>query len=148
MEIRFMKIEDYDRVFKLWESIKNFSLRSLDDSKDGIWKFLDRNPDTSVVAEEDGMIVGTILCGHDGRRGTFYHVCVSEGHRKRGIGRKMTALAIGALRREGINKVSLIAFTYNELGNHFWQSLGWTHRKDLNSYDYALNEDNVVSIVK
>ena len=78
MNIRVMTIEDFDQVHALWMSIKGFGIRSVDDSKEGVERFLKRNPTTSVVAEEDGKIVGAILCGHDGRRGCLYHVCVRE----------------------------------------------------------------------
>ena len=87
MNIRVMTIEDFDQVHALWMSIKGFGIRSVDDSKEGVERFLKRNPTTSVVAEEDGKIVGAILCGHDGRRGCLYHVCVDvrsqdEGNRE------------------------------------------------------------------
>ena len=67
--IRTMTIEDYDEVYSLWTKIRGFGLRSVDDSREGIARFLKRNPTTSVVAVEDGKVVGSILCGHDGRRG-------------------------------------------------------------------------------
>lgn len=89
MTIRTMTIEDYEGVKALWLSIKGFAIRSLDDSREGVARFLDRNPSSSVVAVEDGKIVGAILCGHDGRRGCLYHVCVAEEYRMRGIGRRM-----------------------------------------------------------
>ena len=71
-----MTIDDYDRVAALWAGIKGFGIRSIDDSREGIERFLRRNPNTSVVAEMDGKLVGSILCGHDGRQGCLYHVCV------------------------------------------------------------------------
>ena len=74
MMIRTMTIEDFDQVHALWMTIKGFGIRSIDDSKEGVERFLKRNPTTSVVAEIDNKIVGSILCGHDGRRGCFYHV--------------------------------------------------------------------------
>lgn len=67
--IRVMTIEDYDGVYALWKKIRGFGIRSIDDSREGVGRFLKRNPTTSVVAEKDGKIVGSILCGHDGRRG-------------------------------------------------------------------------------
>lgn len=73
-----MEIADYQKVYKLWMQIEGFGLRTIDDSKEGISRFLERNPYTSVVAEEDGNIIGSILCGHDGRTGCFYHVCVEK----------------------------------------------------------------------
>lgn len=143
-----MTIEDYDQVYALWKSIHGFGIRSIDDSRDGVERFLKRNPTTSVVSEADGKIVGCILCGHDGRRGCFYHVCVEEAYRKHGIGKQMVAVSMHALREEGINKVSLIAFTENDIGNAFWNKIGWTKREDLNYYDFTLNEENITTFIK
>ena len=147
-EIRVMTIDDYDEVFKLWQSIHGFGIRSIDDSREGVERFLKRNPTTSVVAVVNKQVVGAILCGHDGRRGCFYHVCVKEGFRKRGIGKTMAVACMMALQKEHINKVNLIAFKTNTLGNHFWQGAGWTFRKDLNYYDFTLNEDNITRFNK
>ncbi len=145
MTVRTMQIEDYDGVYALWMSIKGFAIRSVDDSREGVTRFLKRNPATSVVAEEDGRIVGAILCGHDGRRGCMYHVCVQQEYRMRGIGRQMVTFAMEALKKEGISKVSLIAFTVNDIGNAFWNRIGWTRRLDLNYYDFTLNEANIIA---
>lgn len=146
--IRVMTIEDYDKVYALWTKIRGFGLRSVDDSKEGIERFLERNPTTSVVAEEEGKIVGAILCGHDGRRGCLYHVCVDEKYRMRGIGKSMVVYAMEALKKEKISKVSLIAFTKNDIGNAFWNEIGWTKRQDLNYYDFILNEKNITAFIQ
>ena len=143
--IRAMTIEDYDEVYHLWKKIRGFGIRSVDDSREGIARFLRRNPTTSVVAVEDGRIVGSILCGHDGRRGCFYHVCVEEAYRRHGIGKARVVRAMEALKAEEINKVCLIAFTQNDIGNAFWNRIGWTRRLDLNYYDFTLNEANITA---
>ena len=130
--IREMKLEDYEAVDALWMGIKGFGIRSIDDSKEGVARFIKRNPTTSIVAEADGEIVGAILCGHDGRQGCFYHVCVREDLRKHGIGKAMAVAAMKALQEEKINKVCLIAFADNQVGNEFWKSVGWTFRQDMN----------------
>ncbi|MCI9429225.1 MAG: GNAT family N-acetyltransferase [Lachnospiraceae bacterium] len=143
--IREMKIEDYDKIYTLWMSMKGFAMRSIDDSEEGVRRFLERNPHTSVVASQDGKIVGAILCGHDGRRGCLYHVCVHRDYRRKGIGTAMVVFAMEALKREKISKVSLIAFTVNDIGNAFWKKIGWTKREDLNYYDFILNEKNIVA---
>ena len=143
--VRIMTIEDYEGVYALWKKIKGFGIRSIDDSKEGVARFLKRNPTTSVVAEKDGRIVGSILCGHDGRRGCLYHVCVDEDYRRHGIGKRMVVFAMKALKEEKINKVSLIAFTENDIGNAFWNTIGWTERLDLTYYDFTLNEENITA---
>lgn len=145
MKIRVMTASDYEAVKALWMTIKGFGIRSIDDSREGVERFLRRNPTTSVVAEVDGNIVGAILCGHDGRRGCLYHVCVHKDYRMQGIGKAMVVFCMEALKTEEINKVSLIAFTQNDIGNAFWNEIGWTKREDLNYYDFTLNEKNITA---
>ncbi|MED9904009.1 MAG: GNAT family N-acetyltransferase [Lachnospiraceae bacterium] len=144
-QVRTMTTEDYEGVRALWMTIKGFGIRSIDDSKIGVERFLKRNPTTSVVAVEDGMIVGAILCGHDGRRGCLYHVCVREDCRMQGIGQAMVVYCMERLKEEKISKVSLIAFTANDVGNAFWKRIGWTRREDLNYYDFVLNAENITA---
>lgn len=143
--IRQMKIEDYEEVHNLWMEIHGFGIRSIDDSKEGVERFIRRNPTTSMVAVADEKIIGSILCGHDGRRGCLYHVCVQENYRKHGIGQKMVEACLEALKKEKVNKVNLIAFQKNEVGNHFWKGLGWSFREDVNYYECVLNEENVTT---
>lgn len=144
--VRAMTAEDYDGVYALWMSIRGFAIRSIDDSRAGVGRFLKRNPTSSAVAVNDGgEIVGGILCGHDGRRGCLYHVCVREDYRRKGIGKAMVVHCMNALRAEEVNKVSLIAFTANDVGNAFWNRIGWTRREDLNYYDFTLNEANITA---
>ena len=147
--IRAMTIEDYRGLHDLWMTIHGFGIRSIDDSKEGVERFLKRNPTTSVVAiSEQGEVVGGILCGHDGRRGCLYHVCVREDFRRHGIGKEMVVFCMNALKAEQINKVSLIAFTRNDIGNACWNCIGWTKREDLNYYDFTLNEENITAFNK
>ena len=146
-EIRVMKSEDYDEVYALWNTIKGFGIRSIDDSREGVERFLKRNPTTSMLAVSDGKVIGSVLCGHDGRTGYFYHVCVAEEYRKHGIGKAMVARAMEALKEEGINKVALLAFRKNEVGNCFWKGVGWTGREDVNYYEFVLNAENITAFI-
>ena len=131
MEIRKMKIEDYEAVYQLWLSCKGMGLNTVDDSLDGIEKFLNRNPDTCFVAEMDGKIVGVIMAGSDGRRGYIYHTAVSPDQRRQGIASKLVDAAMTALENIGITKVALVVFDRNSDGNAFWEKSGFTVREDL-----------------
>ena len=71
VQLRTMEEGDFAEVHALWMQINGFAIRSIDDSKEGVLRFIKRNPTTSIVAEADGRIVGSILCGHDGRQGCF-----------------------------------------------------------------------------
>ena len=131
MEIRKMKIEDYEAVYQLWLSCKGMGLNTVDDSRDGIERFLQRNPDTCFVAERDSKIVGVIMAGSDGRRGYIYHTAVSPDQRRQGIASKLVDAAMTALENIGITKVALVVFDRNSDGNAFWEKSGFTVREDL-----------------
>lgn len=137
-EIRKMIPDDYDRVFALWLSCPGMGLNNLDDSREGIARYLKRNPDTCFVAENEGDIVGAILCGHDGRRGYISHTAVSPDYQRQGIGHKLVEATLQALKEQGINKVNLVAFTRNKNGNAFWEKMGFTERPDLTYRNRAL----------
>ena len=131
MEIRNMQFNDYDSVYALWLSCPGMGLNNLDDSQEGIIKYLARNPDTCFVAVEQGCIIGAILAGHDGRRGYISHTAVSPAHQRQGVGKQLVEVALNALMKQGINKVNLVAFAHNEKGNAFWEKMGFTQRPDL-----------------
>ena len=143
MEIKLMKIEDYDKVYQLWTNTQGMGMRSLDDSFDGIKKFLKRNPTINYIAQVENKVIGVILCGHDGRRGYIYHTAVNTDYRGKGVGKALVDATIDALKKEGINKVALVAFASNDLGNKFWQSLGFDKRNDLIYRNLSINEKNV-----
>ncbi len=131
MTIRNMTIDDYEQVYNLWINTPGMGLNSVDDSKEGIEKYLNRNPQTCFVAEENNCIIGVILSGHDGRRGFIHHTAVANDFRHQGIGRSLTEHAMEALKACGIIKVSLVVFSKNETGNAFWEKLGFKIRDDL-----------------
>lgn len=140
MNIRKMLVKDYDEVYALWMSCEGMGLNNLDDSRDGIDKFIKRNPDTCFVAEIGNKIVGVIIVGNDGRRGYIYHTAVNPQYRNQGIGFQLVDTAMQALKQCGINKVALVVFDRNENGNAFWQKLGFTVREDLIYRNKAINE--------
>ncbi len=140
MRIRQMTLNDYDAVYSLWMSCRGMGLNNLDDSQNGIAKFLNRNPDTCFVAEYENKIVGAIMVGNDGRRGYIYHTAVHPEYRHCGIASELTANAMFALKKAGINKVALVVFEKNENGNAFWEKIGFTARNDLVYRNKAITE--------
>lgn len=140
MNIRIMQPSDYPRVYSLWLSCPGMGLNDIDDSPEGIARFLSRNPDTCFVAEEAGAIIGVILAGNDGRRGYIYHTAVSSAHRGNGVGHALVESALSALKGLGITKVGLVVFARNAAGNSFWEKMGFTAREDLVYRNRALVE--------
>lgn len=131
MNIRKMTITDYDEIYALFLSCKGMGLNDLDDSREGIERFLKRNPDICFVAENMGRIVGCIMVGNDGRRGYIYHTAVHPDCRKQGIGAALVEAGMAALKANGIHKAALVVFDRNETGNAFWEKMGFTTREDL-----------------
>ena len=131
MTVRNLCISDYDAVYALWMSCKGMGLNDVDDSREGIGRYLKRNPHTCFADWEEGKLVGVILAGHDGRRGFLHHTAVHPDFRGLGIGTALVEAALAALAKEDITKVALVAFERNLEGNAFWEKLGFTAREDL-----------------
>ena len=140
MKIRVMNISDYEQVYKLWMSCSGMGLNKLDDSKEGIERFLNRNPETCFVAETEQKIIGVIIVGNDGRRGYIYHTAVDPDYRNQGIATKLVNEVMKALKSLNINKVALVVFTKNSDGNAFWEKIGFTSREDLVYRNKAITE--------
>ena len=128
---REMRPEDYGAVYALWMQCRNMGFNDRDDSREGIEKFLLRNPHTSFVAWEGEELAGVILAGHDGRRGYIYHMAVAEKYRRRGIASALLERSLEALKAEGICKTALLVFRRNEAGNAFWEARGFSVRTDV-----------------
>lgn len=129
LKTRVMTPDDWDGVAEVWKNHEGTN--PVDDSPEGFTKYLRRNPTTSFVAVDDGRIIGTILAGHDGRRGIFHHVSVLPEYQKQGVGKMLVDSAVEALRKEDINKVLIVVFKDNDNGNGFWEHMGFTVRDDL-----------------
>lgn len=139
IELYEMNIEDYDEIYQLWEISDQIGL-SKADSHFGISKFLERNPGMSYVVRSKGEIIGSVLCGHDGRRGYIHHLMVHPDHRRQGIGRSLVGRCMYALTRIGIQKCHLFIFEDNEEGTAFWESLGWMPRVKLTMMSQFLED--------
>lgn len=136
--IRTMTIEDYDKVYALWTVTEGMGLSEAD-SPANIAKTLARNPGLSLVAEQAGEIVGSLLCGHDGRRGCLYHLAVSAACRRAGIGRALVEGCLAGLQAEGIGKCHVFVFPDNQAGRRFWQHIGLSERDDVLFYSQELS---------
>lgn len=124
----------------LWERTAGVGLSGADEPR-ALAAFLSRNPGLSFVAEEAGRMVGTILCGHDGRRGFIYHLVVSESHRRRGLGRRLLRRGLLALREAGIEKCHVFVFKSNGPGLAFWRAVGAEERVALSLFSLSPGRD-------
>lgn len=126
-----MTISDYNAVYNLWTACKGMGLNNVDDTKDGVERFLTRNPETCFVAVDNDVITGAIMAGNDGRRGYIYHTAVAPSYRHNGIGTSLVNTVMTAFEKIGITKVALVVFERNKDGNAFWEAQGFTVRNDI-----------------
>ena len=130
-EIVPLGIESYNDVLALWQQAEGVGLHDDCDSRPGIQSYLERNPGMSFVARADGVVVGAVLAGHDGRRGYIHHLAVHPDWRRQGIGRRLVQNCLDVLGAAGIRKAHIFIFNDNADGIAFWRSVGWTPRSDI-----------------
>jgi N-acetylglutamate synthase len=130
----FQYPEDYQAAFNLWESMEYGVRVGRSDSPEEIQKKVHRDPDLFLVAEAGNEIVGTVIGGFDGRRGTIYHLAVAKGFRKQGIGAQLMAEVESRLRAKGCVRCFLFVLVDNDEAAHFYEQNGWILADHLHPY--------------
>lgn len=136
MIIREMTIDDYDEVYEMWQITTKRALSKADE-KDQMERYLKHNAGMSQVAVVDGKIVGTVLAGHDGRRGFIHHMAVLPEFRRKKIGHALAQTAIQKIREQGIDKTHIFCHQNNETGQSFWRDFGFEKREDVFVYSFS-----------
>ncbi len=135
MKYRVMNILDYGNAISLWQKVEGVCLREAD-SKEGISKYLQRNPNLSFIAEDNGTIVGTIMSGHDGKRGYIQHLAVAKKYRNRGVASNLLNKCLASLKEEGIIKSHINILSSNSSAKEFWKNRGWYKRNEIEIFSY------------
>ncbi|WP_236570464.1 GNAT family N-acetyltransferase [Paenibacillus sp. An7] len=130
MEYRKMDARDYEQCIGLWRRTEGMSISNAD-SREAIENYLERNEGFSYVAAQNEDIIGTLLAGHDGRRGYLYHLAVKPEYRGQGIAKILVQSCLDRLRDAGIERAHIMVMGSNESGQSFWTGLGWTRRGDI-----------------
>jgi ribosomal protein S18 acetylase RimI-like enzyme len=140
MQYRNMEISDYDDVMQLWRSCEGLNLKDADSVR-GIASYLERNPGLSFVAVDENGIVGSLMAGHDGKRGYIQHLAVATPARRQGVAARLVELCLEALLAQGIVKSHVHVINSNQPGRDFWLRRGWHHRAEIEMYSF-INGDN------
>lgn len=140
MLIREMTIDDYEEVYQMWQTTSKRALSKADE-KPQIERYLQHNSGMSQVAVIDGKIVGTVLAGHDGRRGFIHHMAVMPEYRRQRIGCALAWKAIEKIKAEGIDKTHIFCYQNNETGQSFWRDFGFVKRDDV--FVYSFDNDKI-----
>ena len=140
MNYRCMQTGDYEAVMTLWRSCEGLLLRDAD-SKPRIESYLERNPGLSFVAHAGDAIVGSIMAGHDGKRGYVQHLAVDAGARGQGVGSRLIELCLDALKAQGIEKAHVHVLRNNPAGRDYWLQRGWIERTDTQLYSFIIGDN-------
>lgn len=130
IDIRAMTIADYPAMISFWQDMPGVGLSSADEVGP-IAAFLARNPGLSFCAWEGDRLAGTVLAGHDGRRGYLYHLAVHPHFRRQGLGRLLVERCLSALQAEGMRKCHIMVYGENTSGLAFWHSVNWHERPEI-----------------
>ncbi len=132
MTLRAMTAADGAEALAFWSSVPGLGLSAADEPAE-LARFWERNPGLSFAAcDENARLVGTVLAGHDGRRGFLYHLAVAPEYRGRGLGKALVGASLDGLRAMGIQKVHLFVLADNADGLAYWSAApGWKRRGDL-----------------
>ena len=136
LKITALTEQDYDAALELWQSIPEIGIVPTFDTRERIAAYLKRNPELSSAAHQDGRLIGTLLCGHDGRRGSLYHMGVAPAYRGQQIARRLLERSLAGLAAVGIHTGFLFVAGDNLAAASFWQSLGWKPAEQI-CYYYA-----------
>jgi len=118
-------IEDGDvtEVIALWQRCG--SLRAWNDPARDIALARKETNATVLLGRNDGVLVASVLVGHDGHRGWVYYVTVDPDHRFKGYGRVIMTAAEDWLRARGIEKLQLMVRGDNAKVHAFYRSIGY-----------------------
>jgi ribosomal protein S18 acetylase RimI-like enzyme len=124
IQTREFVIEDYETAVELWKRVEGVEIAEGDD-REGVARFLTRNPGLSRVATDGSIMIGVAFCGNDGRRGYIYHLAVDPNYRGHGVGKRLVEECLEGLRRLGLHRANIMVATDNPRGREFWSKCGW-----------------------
>lgn len=125
---------DYGEAARFWASIPEIGFTPAFDTAERVGAYLRRNPGLSTAARAGGALVGAVLCGHDGRRGSLYHMAVAPQARRQGVGRRMVDRCLAGLRAEGITTAFLFVHVENGPAAAFWSAVDWIYLPHIDYY--------------
>jgi N-acetylglutamate synthase len=138
IEIRAFEARDIPAVLALWHESEGLGVGP-GDTREGVTRYLERNPGCSWVAADGATIAGAILGGHDGRRGHLYRLAIAAAYRRRGLASELVEKSLAALRAAGIERCLLSVLTENADATEFWTSIGARARPELQLLSFDLN---------
>jgi ribosomal protein S18 acetylase RimI-like enzyme len=129
--VRTATVADTDAILELWD--ENVTGRTLPDAAKDIHRLLRHAPETLLVAELKGRVIGAIIAGWDGWRGNIYRLAVDASLRRQGIAIALVEEAERRLASWGCQRVTALIVT-DEDAPKFWKAIGYEHDSKARRY--------------
>jgi ribosomal protein S18 acetylase RimI-like enzyme len=117
---------DIDAVLALWEVARSVH-STTPDTVEALQRLLAHDPSALLVAESDGVLVGTLIAGWDGWRGTMARLAVSPAQRRHGIALALVREAERLLRERGVRRINALVIRDDDVACAFWAAAGYAH---------------------
>ena len=129
MEIRVFRQADFDEVITLWERCE--LLRPWNDPEMDIERKMQYGADLFLVAEVGGEVIGTVMGGYDGHRGSAYYLGVHPDYRGRGIANALLNRLEKKLIARGCPKLHIMVREENDLVIGLYEKIGYDHQDSI-----------------
>src|ERR1700722_6779990 len=121
--LRTGRSSDLEAILQLW--VRAEAEPSHTDDVESLSRLIERDPSALIVAENGRSIVGSVIAGWDGWRGSIYRLVVAPSHRRLGLGRRLVLGAGGRLAAQGCVRRQAIVVETESKAMGFWQASGW-----------------------
>ena len=123
MNIRSGLPTEIDTVLELWREA-GLGIRP-GDAPGSLESLLAHDPESLLVAEEDGRMVGTLIAAWDGWRAGLYRLAVHPDFRRRRIGTALVHAGEQRLAAKGATRIIAAVGRENSAATRFWKSVGY-----------------------
>jgi ribosomal protein S18 acetylase RimI-like enzyme len=124
-ELRPATVDDVEEVLAFW---REAAQATSTDTSEALVGLIRRDPGALIVAESDGRIVGTVIAGWDGWRGSIYRLAVGQDQRRRRLGQALLLAAEDRLAGLGAQRLHAIVVESNDVAVAYWTASDWEHQ--------------------
>jgi ribosomal protein S18 acetylase RimI-like enzyme len=144
LSFRLVTVAEASAVVALWREAEAEPTHTDDEAS--VRRLIERDPAALIVAVDaahtahtaqaapgvtaDGRLVGSVIAGWDGWRGSIYRLAVVPSHRRRGLGGQLVRLAEERLAEAGAMRCQAIVVESDPQAVAFWQTSGWERQSE------------------
>ena len=130
--LRPARPDDLDDVLALWAAAD--AQPTATDTREALEVLVAHDPEALVVADDDGAVVGSLITGWDGWRGTFHRLAVSPDHRRAGLALLLVAAGEDRLRHVGAGRAVAVVVEGEDAAEGFWEAAGYERQETRHRY--------------